>query len=822
MANRNDIFIDDLLKSSSDAYDFYARKNIKDKFIEDVNSCTFVSGISSYLRVSQYSLFNDTDKNTDRIRYVASELLAIGNNLSFTITSEKGYIHAILGVFDSSLAKNIIIGKLNDVEIEDSPSVLYVDQRYNGVIVSDSEIRISAIDDLINTMGNSSYTVSVVCTKCTSDEIRECKNTINEHIKAYSPYTNSENKLAIQSQYASNNNSIQLLCDMLKAKTTLLDNAIYKVWILLSAEDNITYRNLAQTSKSIFSASSDTSPALFSFKHKVFDGQRFTVPNSFVGKNNYGGIYSNSLCNIVDVSTAATYISLPYRSHNGFKVNHIGESRIDDGPFNRTAPNVKKNSISFTLGDLEKGGSYTFPIDSLRQHTFITGATQYGKTTTIKKILNEARINDIPFIVIEAAKKEYWKILSYESMRNIRVYSCGMDADILYINPFQPENNTMLDTHIQNLIYAFITMFDDGSPIPEVINELVYKCYEKKGWGENDVSQIITSNESEDNFPTLQDMLDNIEEVVDGIGYSKANSEVRDNICGAIRIRIKSLMKGTSNICLNSGKNISISDMFKTSAIIELDDLSEKNRNFLSSIIAMKVSEYSRQCQQSIALSRLLVLEEAHHTLVNTELSSISRNASNCSKHFSDILAEISAYGTGVVIVDQRPSTVSSSAIANTGTKIIHSLKEGFDINCIADALSLQAHEKPMISTLKVGQAIVAIPTAPEKCVVNIDCTLKNSNSFHVGCLFCRKELCTLNPNYDFSIRKVSLDMLSLSLSTRKDEIGSILLILEQYDINPKDYICAIGFMLSKCSISEIIQRQIMYKYITKQGGAKT
>ena len=676
MANRNDMYIDGLLNDVQSVDDFYNRVHIKDSFVDSEIKSLRLNSINGILEISGYNLYNDTSKNAECIRYMASELMGVGKNLVFSITSDKGRVQATLGTFDNVRAKNVIINKLNGVKINEINTFPYSEQEYNGAVVTNSEISIGAFDNLIDTMGESSYTITVIGSQCANEEVIDCKKQINSQIKRFSPYESIKNKLNIYSQEFSKNNSISMLIKSLIEKSNELEKLIYKIWILISSGDKLTYRNLAQTTKAVFSAEDDSATVIHSFRNKIYVSGQFYVPEAFIGQKNFGGVYSNSLCNVVAASKAVPFFSLPYRSHLGFEVSHIGESKIDDGPFNRLAPDIDSLSYSFKLGAIDAGNEYMFPIHCMRQHVFITGATQFGKTTTIKKLLYESKKNNIGFIVIEAAKKEYWKLLENKCMRTVKVYSCGMDGGMLYINPFQPENNTMLDSHIQNLIHAFITMFDDGSPIPEIVSELVYRCYEKKGWGPKEVSKII-NNASKDSFPTLNDMLDNIEEVVDSIGYNKANSEVRDNICGAIRIRIKSLMKGNSNICLNSGKNISVEEMLKTSAIIELDDFSLRNKSFISSLIAMKVSEYSRQCEQSVSLKRLLILEEAHHTLINTENAFASKNAVECSKYFTDLLAEISAYGTGVVIIDQRPSAVSSAAMANTGTKIIHSLKEG-------------------------------------------------------------------------------------------------------------------------------------------------
>ena len=107
-----------------------------------------------------------------------------------------------------------------------------------------------------------------------------------------------------------------------------------------------------------------------------------------------------------------------------------------------------------------------------------------------------------------------------------------------------------------------------------------------------------------------------------------------------------------------------------------------------------------------------------------------------CSNHFTSMLAEVAAYGTGLVIIDQRPTAVSPAVVANTGIKIIHNLQAGEDKTAVGASLGLTETEVNMISDLKVGQAIVKIPDSPEKCRVNINRNLIDANVVNWGVLF--------------------------------------------------------------------------------------
>lgn len=79
----------------------------------------------------------------------------------------------------------------------------------------------------------------------------------------------------------------------------------------------------------------------------------------------------------------------------------IDEDSIDDFPLIEM-PNCEKLLLGKSLHNDECSG---IPYEKLCQHSFVTGSTGSGKTTTVKKILCDAYKKNVPFVVIEAAKK---------------------------------------------------------------------------------------------------------------------------------------------------------------------------------------------------------------------------------------------------------------------------------------------------------------------------------------------------------------------------------------------------------------------------------
>jgi len=69
----------------------------------------------------------------------------------------------------------------------------------------------------------------------------------------------------------------------------------------------------------------------------------------------------------------------------------------------------------------------------------------------------------------------------------------------------------------------------------------------------------------------------------------------------------------------------------------------------------------------------------------------------------------IREFGESVIVIDQEPSKVSNSILANTNCKICFTLGNGRDIKTIGSAMNLRTEESRFIDKLKVGHGIVKI-----------------------------------------------------------------------------------------------------------------
>ena len=716
------------------------------------------SEIDSYIEVSSFELFGSASDNDRLLSKIASNCVQIsGASLCpislFLINNEKklrlliGTPHANINVIQSTLSGNLSAADLKLVSsffANDEEQLRF--QKYSGVVVGAGQNLNPDFDGAINSLEDVDYAFSIIALPYSSPSIQNELIHINSYLDTYQgitqeqlPFGNSHRRDIVH-----DNHDISDLLDLLTSiKSDLIQGmggGLWQTYISICAPDAKSYSQVYSTFSSVLQPRTDSEKAerplaLVTFPQNIFNGQHsLYLPRAFVGERDYGGMFSNTFANQLTSATLSSLFKLPPTSHYGYSVSQFGDSRENAaGTYAKYAP-VANAQDNIRLGVVDGSNQdFYIPMDALRQHVFITGFTQSGKSTTMQRIIGELSNRGIPFIVIESAKKQYCELLADKRLSSkIQIYSGGYDTRLLQINPFQPEAGTILDNHIQSLVALFISLFDEPAPLPQIINLLVYKAYTSKGWNNKDRVKQIERRE----FPTIDTMLQLIDEVIEEIRYSSKYPETAENMRGVLRGRLLSIVQGSMNDVLNTTHNISIEEMFSSSAVVELDDFSASNRSFISGLLALKTYEFSKNSDYGSTTRRLLIIEEAHNIVPNVDLGRTSSNLALCSNHFTSMLAEVAAYGTGLVIIDQRPTAVSPAVIANTGTKIIHNLQAGEDKSAMALSLGLTETEANIISDLKIGQAVVKSPNSSEKYRVFVSRNDTGRDTVNWGALF--------------------------------------------------------------------------------------
>jgi len=364
--------------------------------------------------------------------------------------------------------------------------------------------------------------------------------------------------------------------------------------------------------------------------------------------------------------------------------------------------------------NLTPAGPFGVSTDSLNRHVFVCGATGAGKSQTVRCLLESATERGIPWLVVEPAKAEYRLMASrLPGTTVIRIRPGEPDAIAAGLNPLEPAGISAgcrfpLQTHADLVKALFIASFQAEEPFPQVLSAALGRVYEEAGWdlalGEP------TPGRAEAAYPTLTALQAAAEQVVADIGYSQ---RVTDDVLGFIRVRIASLRHGTTGRFLEGGHPLDFTKLLRGNVVLEIEDVGDDaDKAFLMGAVLIRLAEHLRLTHRTgtrpPGLAHLTVVEEAHRLLRRPEPSGPGAGAAaHAVELFAGLLAEIRAYGEGLVIAEQIPARLVPDVIKNTAVKITHRLPAVDDRDAVGATMNATPPQSRYLVTLPPGQAAV-------------------------------------------------------------------------------------------------------------------
>jgi len=129
--------------------------------------------------------------------------------------------------------------------------------------------------------------------------------------------------------------------------------------------------------------------------------------------------------------------------------------------------------------------------------------------------------------------------------------------------------------------------------------------------------------------------------------------------------------------------------------------------------VLIRLAEHLRLASRTgpvvTGLRHLTVVEEAHRLLRRAEPDGQSGAgaAGHAVEMFAGLLAEIRAYGEGLVIAEQIPARLVPDVIKNTAVKITHRLPAADDRDAVGATMNATPRQSRFLVTLAPGQAAV-------------------------------------------------------------------------------------------------------------------
>jgi uncharacterized protein len=359
-------------------------------------------------------------------------------------------------------------------------------------------------------------------------------------------------------------------------------------------------------------------------------------------------------------------------------------------------------------------GPLALPRSSLNRHVFVCGATGAGKSQTVRGLLEAAAQAGIPWLVVEPAKAEY-RLMAARGLELgvICIRPGDLSQPAAGINPLEPAvgpdgSRFPLQTHADLLRALFLAAFQADEPFPQVLSAALSKCYEQAGW-DLVTGQAVAAGVPP-SYPGLEDLQAAALAVVDEAGYGR---EVRDNVRGFVTVRIGSLRLGTTGRFLDGGHPIDFAALLENNVVLEIEDAGDDHdKAFLMGAILVRLTEHLRLRHRydgspAVRLRHLTVIEEAHRLLRQPPPGAVTGPAAHAVELFADLLAEIRAYGEGLIIAEQIPAKLIPDVIKNTAVKIVHRLPAADDRDAVGATMNLRPAQSEYLVTLRPGEAAV-------------------------------------------------------------------------------------------------------------------
>lgn len=379
-----------------------------------------------------------------------------------------------------------------------------------------------------------------------------------------------------------------------------------------------------------------------------------------------------------------------------------------------TAPVLDINGM--ILGKDTKGYNVNILPEILPKHMFVCGVPGSGKTNTMLHIANslwnncsidkdgEKKKINIPFLVLEPAKKEY-RELALLDIPELIIFSPSACTDFpMQINPFEFAIGLTLSEHISNLCQVFEGAFPIQPPAPFILDRAIEAIYKKHGWNVYDI------NIGEKEYPTMQELYNQFEFELDNTNY---DSEVKGNIRSVLEMRIGSLLRREKKSIFNVKKSIlSPEEWLKYPIIIELEALGEGPANFVTLLLCTLIREVLKvnpMENKEIPIRHVIFIEEAHN-LIAPEAQVQNGQESNpkiaATAFVVKMLAEVRALREGIIIADQLPTAMAPEIIKNTNIKLVHRLTSIDDRELVGSTMSASPLQMEALATYTSGQAL--------------------------------------------------------------------------------------------------------------------
>jgi hypothetical protein len=381
---------------------------------------------------------------------------------------------------------------------------------------------------------------------------------------------------------------------------------------------------------------------------------------------------------------------------------------LDAGSFDVTSEMSDEPSIDLGVildGQERPVGQFRVPLATLNRHAFVAGATGSGKSQTVRHILEQLTSAGVSWLAIEPVKSEYAAMAGrLEGTGQVTVINPADPAAVpMSVNPLAPEPGYPVQAHIDMVRALFLAAFDAREPFPQIMSQALQRAYADCGWdavtGAGRPGAV-----SPPAVPTLARLESAALEVIQDVGYGQ---ELQADVRGFVGVRLRSLRTGSAGRFFEGGHPADIGALLRRNVVLAIEDVAnDEDKAFLIGTLIIRIVEHLRMRAKTgpaEGLRHVIVIEEAHR-LLRADREGASAHAVEL---FASLLAEIRAYGEGIVIAEQIPSKLVPDVVKNTALKVLHRLPASDDRQVVGAAMNLDEDQSRQVVSLRPGIAAV-------------------------------------------------------------------------------------------------------------------
>ena len=341
----------------------------------------------------------------------------------------------------------------------------------------------------------------------------------------------------------------------------------------------------------------------------------------------------------------------------------------------------------------------------MNRHAFVTGATGAGKSQTVRHMLEQLTGAGIPWLAIEPVKSEYAAMAGrIAGAGQVTMINPSDPAAVpLSVNPLEPEPGYPVQAHIDMVRALFLAAFDAREPFPQIISQALQRAYENCGW-DPVTGAGRPGAPAPPAVPTLAQLQRAALEVIEDVGYGR---ELQADVRGFVDVRLRSLRTGSAGRFFEGGHPADVADLLRRHVVLAIEDVAnDEDKAFLIGTLIIKLVEHLRlraRTAPSDGLTHVIVIEEAHRLL----RASREGASAHAVELFASLLAEIRAYGEGIIVVEQIPAKLLPDVVKNTALKVLHRLPAHDDRQVVGAAMNLDSDQSRQVVSLRPGVAAV-------------------------------------------------------------------------------------------------------------------